>query len=506
MIEKEKTANPPAGVGSESVKFARDVIWVGISQILGSLIGIVILSALTKSYSPDTYGIWAQVTVTVSLISPILTLQLGSAVVRFLAGEEEAAVRRRSLGAMLGTILIFACSILIIANLLAPQLSLFLFDNSTHITFVRLTSLWIFFDALLVFLISYLRARGKIKRISFIQIGFALSKMVFILAFSLAGLALTWIIASNIFIEFSVIAYILYLIIAEEGLPQFDFSRIREFLAFSLPQVPSSAFLWIISASDRYFITHFLDLSRTGIYSSSAGLAGVISMFYAPIGFVLFPAVSKAWEENRQTDVKKYFEYSIKLFLTLAIPAAAGLTILSQPLLSVLTTSEYLAGWKLLLLIAIGMLFLGTYQINAYIMYLVKQTKWLPLMIAVASAVSIGLNYALIPSIGIIGAAIANMVSYIILAAIVTFWARKIFSFSVDLVYLSKIVAGTLVMALCLYFLKLDGVWGIVLSIIAGLVVYAIALLLLKAFSPQDRQLLKQTLGGIFPRLSRRSS
>jgi len=80
----------------------------------------------------------------------------------------------------------------------------------------------------------------------------------------------------------------------------------------------------------------------------------MIALFFSPVAFVLLPAVSRAWEQRRQADVKNYFEYSTKLFLTLAIPAALGLAILSQPLLKTLTTSAYLAGGGLVLLIAIG--------------------------------------------------------------------------------------------------------------------------------------------------------
>jgi O-antigen/teichoic acid export membrane protein len=505
MISKRQIVGSPVQVGSESLKFASDIVWVGASQVLGSIIGIAILAALTKSYTSENYGIWSQVNVTVALLSPILTLQFGSAVVRFLAGEQDAAVRLRALGTMFGAILIFGCVLQIVANLLASQISVFLFDNANHVTFVRLTSLWIFFDAILMFFISYLRSRGRIKRLSVILIILFISKMIFIIVLSLIGAGLIWIVVSNSFTELAFAAFVLNLIVREEGFPRPNFDRLREFVAFSLPQVPASAFLWIISASDRYFITHFLDLSRTGVYASSAGLGGMISVFYGPIAFVLFPAVSKAWEEKKQDDVRRYFEYSIKLFLTLAIPAAAGLTILSQPLLSVLTTSEYLAGWKLLLLIAIGGIFLGTYQINLYIMYLVRQTKWLPAMIAVASAVSIGLNYILIPDIGILGAAIANMVSYLILAAIVTVWARKAFKFSLDLRYLSKIMAATLVMSLCLHFLKVGGAVGIVLSVVAGIAIFAIALLALRAFSPQDKMLIRQTAAGILPRSTKKS-
>jgi O-antigen/teichoic acid export membrane protein len=289
------------------------------------------------------------------------------------------------------------------------------------------------------------------------------------------------------------------IIVRGTGFPIPNFSGLRSFLAFSVPQVPSGILLWIIASSDRYFITHFLDLSQTGVYSSSNVLGGVISLCFTPINYVLYPAVSKAWEQKRISEVKNYFEYSNKLFLTLAIPGAAGIAILSQPILTVLTTSQYLAGWELVLLVAIGTIFLGIYQNNAYIILLVKQTRWLPLMILVASATSLGVNFMLIPRIGILGAAISNIASYLVLAAIVSWWARKTINYHFDVKYLGKVIAATIMMSLCLYFLKTGGVWRIIAAIICGIIVFGIVLFVLRAFSRQDKILIKQTLGGRVP-------
>jgi O-antigen/teichoic acid export membrane protein len=199
--------------------------------------------------------------------------------------------------------------------------------------------------------------------------------------------------------------------------------------------------------------------------------------------------------------VKIYLEYSTRLFLTLAIPAAFGLALLSQPLLKILTTSQYLAGSELVLLVAVGTIFLGIYQINMYIILLVQQTKWLPLMILSATVISVGVNVTLIPRIGIMGGAISTIASYSILATVVTVWAMKIISYRFDFKFLSKVIGASLVMALSLYFLKVNGVLGIILAVIAGTVIYGCALLLMRAFSAQDKLLAKQTLNGIIPRL-----
>jgi O-antigen/teichoic acid export membrane protein len=489
----------PLQTTNGSNRFIRDIMWVALYQSFTMLLSIITLPVLTKTYTSEIYGIWTQINVTVGLLVAIVTLQFVTAVVRFLAGEEDKSKRLHSLGTMLYTILIFASLTLIVSNIWASQISLFIFGDSSYGIFVRLAFLWACADTLYAFFISYFRARGKIKRLSVIQAFLSASKMGLIVAIVLSGLALQWVVASMIFVDLLFIFYVLFIIVREDGFPVPNFKRLREFLAFSIPQIPVSILAWIMSASDRYFITHFLNLSETGIYASSNSLAGLISLFYFPIGYVLFPVVSKAWEQNRKGETKIYFEYSARLFLTLAIPAAIGLSLVSQPLLKILATSEYLAGIKLVLLIAISQVFAGVYQINEYIVFLVKQTKWLPIIIVISAGISIGINVILIPYIGITGAAISKVVAYLVLAVIVTVWIKRAIGYNYYFGYIGKIVVASLLMAVCLYFLKIGGIAGIVVSVIIGSAIFISAMLLMKAFTEQDKRLFKQVFKGIMP-------
>lgn len=491
---------------NQSNQFVRDIMWVGLSQILTSLLSIVTMPALTKTYTTTTYGIWAQVGATVSLIVPILGLQFGTAIVRFLAAEEDKVKRRRSLGAMLSAIVILASLLLLGTIFATQQISLFLFDDPGYPTFVYLTFLWICADVLYTFLIAYLRARGKIKRLSIIQTIFAASKVGLIIALASLDFEMQWIVAAMVGVELLFALGMFFVIVWEEGFPVPNFDGLGGFLAFSVPQIPTGVLLWIIAASDRYFITHYLSLSQTGIYSSSSSLSALISIFYSPICFVLLPTLSKAWEQKRWSDVKNYLEYSTKLFLTIAIPAVCGLTILSQSLLKILATSEYLAGLMLILLMCVSLLFAGLFQINEYIIFLVKQTKWEPLMIIAAAAISIGLNAALIPYVGLIGAAISRIAAYFVLAVIVVIWAKKTINYDINLKYIGKIVLASLVMVLSVYFLKVEGVLGILLTIIIGLVVFVIMLLILRTFNEQDKRIIKRTFAGIMPWLRHKNN
>lgn len=493
----ESPATPENKPRAEIQKFTGDMVWITIYQTIAQLTGLITLPALTKSYSAEIYGALIQTSVTASLLAPILVLHLTTATVRFLAAEDDIEKRRQALGAMLWPVIVFACLTLILSLLLRQSLSIFLFEKAEYAYLVPLAFLWASMNALFSFSISYLRARGGIKKLSIIQLSFVIIQTAFMIILAIKGYGLGWIIGSIIASEALFTAFVFVLIIKEIGLPKPSLEGLTGYLAFSVPQIPNGIFLWVISASDRYFITHLLNLNQTGIYSASYALGGLVGFFYQPITFVLFPTVSRLWEQNKLQGVRNYLEYSTKLFLALAIPATAGLYILSQPLLRLLTTPDYAVGGSIVLLVALGTIFQGIYQINVYIVLLVKQTRWLPLMIAVAATINAGLNLVLIPRVGIMGAAISTIVSYFVLAAIVTVWARRTINYKTDIKFLAKVIAAALLMTLCLSFIKINGISGIMMAVVVGVIVFALGLFLFRSFSRRDIELVKEIIAGL---------
>lgn len=489
---------------TEVQKFTSDIVWVAASDIIPMLSSIVTLPALTKNYPVDLYGVWVQVGVTIGLLSPVLLLHLSTAVVRFLAAEEDKNKIRYTLGAMLLPILVFVCFGFFTSLILRHNLSIFLFADAEYAFFVPLAFLWASIEALFSFSLSYLRARGKIKKLSIIRSVFAIAKMLVIVILAVANFRLEWVIGCITAVEAIFVVIVFTIIEREVGLPRLNTGGLKGFLVYSIPLIPHGVLLWVINASDRYFITHFLDLSQTGIYSASYALGSLISLFYSPISFVLFPTITKFWEQKEIVRVRSYLEYSTKLFLTLAIPGIAGLYTLSQPLLGILATTEYMAGEGLVLLIALGVLLFGIYQINVYVIYLLQQTKWLTMMTAVAALTNAGINILLIPQIGTIGAAISTIVSYFILTTIVTLWARKTISYKVGFKYLVKILLSTAVMGVCMRIVPVSGVLSLVLAVTVGTGVYILGIVLLKAFSQEDKRLVREMLSGLVPWLWKR--
>ena len=121
-----------------------------------------------------------------------------------------------------------------------------------------------------------------------------------------------------------------------------DFSKLKSYLHYGLPLVPSIIFGWIAASSDRYVIVYFLGLAPVGIYSAAYNISqAAIFMSLAPISFVLVPTLSKLYDDNKIEEVKTHLRYSLKYFLMFAIPVTFGVSVLARQILTILATSEF---------------------------------------------------------------------------------------------------------------------------------------------------------------------
>ena len=445
--------------------------------------------ALTKSFGAEMYGLWAQIVVTIGLLNPILTLHLGTATVRYLAAENKKKILSHSFSNMLWVIVLISLITILTGNFFKMNLSSLLFINDSYNYFIILMLIWASTGALFTFLTGYLRAKGRIKKLSLINMLCYFFKFIPLVVLAVSGFSLYQIIVTQIIVELIFILILFGSITKNIGFKYPNTSHLKKYLLFSIPQIPSGALLWIIDSSDRYFITSFLGLTQTGIYSASYSIGSLISIIYIPISFVIFPVISNFWENGEIASVKKYLEYSTKIFLFAGIPCAAGLYILSRPMLQLLTTSEFLVGGGILtFLIALSTIFLGIFQINLYIICLIEKTKFMPIIVGISAAINVILNIILIPKIGITGAAVSTIFSYMLLTVIVIVWAHKNVHYDFDFIFLSKVSISSFLMVLLLENMPIISITWAILAVLTSFVVYIVSLLVLKSFTEEEKK------------------
>jgi len=486
---------------SEVRKFTGDTLWLSLALGTQMLLGFIVLPIMTKVFPTELYGVWTQILATMVIISTITIMGLDITYIKFLGGVQEKEQIRDALGTVFWPVFTVGCLLCICSFFGQSSLSSVIFGDPKFAHFIPPIFFWSLGQALFLLSYSYYKATLEIKRVAIIQIISNGCQNIAIYVLAIIGVDLIWIVISCVIVQFVFTAINLLGIIAKVGLPSAHIRGLKKYLLFGIPLLPSSLLLWILSSIDRFFVTNILGVSQAGIYSVSRSLANLCAFFLTPIAYNMFYTISGLWKKGEINRVKSYFEHSVKLFLTMAIPAAVGLAIISPSLLKILTTTEYVIPWELVLMLTLGVLFMGIYQINVYVILLIEQTKWLPLIMLIAAATNVGMNTILIPRIGINGAAISNIVSFFIQAVIVTFWARIAISYRFDFKYVGKIIFATLLLAVYLWFVKIDSIIGIILVIIGGVALYIIAFLLMKPFSIQDKEIIKDVGGGIISKL-----
>jgi len=481
-------------------KFASDVLFYGVSNGLLSLFGLITLPILTKTLSPDLYGVWVQIGVTTGLLLTFVTLGFQMTVVRFLSGNEDKQRVSSLFHLMLGIVLLNGLLFVLITFFFQDILCSFIFADVSFHLFVPLTGLWLMAQAIYAMNISFIRSRSKIKVLSSINIGHSTLHILilyFVLIIFTGNIETVLILYILVTVIFSVVIYLLGVVRAVGiSVKVHDLkSTLKDLFRFSLPFTPNLLLAWILASSDRYFIVHLLSLSDNAVYSVAYSLVNVLGLFYMPLGFVMYPLLVELWEKDQKTVVKDLLEKSTRVYIFFIIPSIFGLYVLGPKLIIMLATSDYIVHPTLILWISLGILFLGFEQINVYVIHLIKKTYYTTIIISIAAVLNIILNYFFIKAIGIEGAAISTFISYLFLAIFVALLARKSLHYSFDIKFTLKCIFASLIMFIIIQQVTITNIFMVLLVILLGAAIYLVLTIILRCFTQEDIKDLKHIFG-----------
>jgi len=460
-------------------KFTQDVGLIGITQLLLRLGGLILIPIMTKTLGAHQYGIWAQISVAISLLTPLVMLGLSTTIVRFLAGEKEKEKIRESFLSVVAVIIFTGSLLSVILFCSSDFLASIVFSDINASYFIKAASFLVLISALDEITLTYFRIFGQIKMYSTLTLLKSFGEICLISYLLLSGFGLLGVIIALLIVGGVIFAVAFSHIMLQIGFKLPKFSELKPYLRYGMPLTPNAMIMWIINSSDRYVIGYFMGASAVGIYSAAYSMGSLITFFLTPIGFILFPTTSKLYEEKRIEEVRNYLKYSLKYFLIFAIPCAFGLSVLAMPLLHILTTSEFVSGSIVVPFVAFGVITFGIFQICIYIIHLAKKTELNVILLGTSAISNIILNIILIPYIGILGAAVATLISYSVLAAFTVFVSFKYLKFDIDWSFIVKSTISSTIMVLLILKINPIDVSQVLYSICIGAVVYFVSIVLL---------------------------
>lgn len=127
------------------------------------------------------------------------------------------------------------------------------------------------------------------------------------------------------------------------------------------------------------------------------------------------------------------------------------LVYLAPEIVRILATEEYYKGIYIMPPIAGGVYFIAVSNLYSDILVYLKKTKMVMVSSAIAAALNVVLNYIMINAYGYMAAAYTTLISYIIMALLLSIWANREFKKhikEVDFVYDNKLILAISIMTL----------------------------------------------------------
>ena len=168
----------------------------------------------------------------------------------------------------------------------------------------------------------------------------------------------------------------------------------------------------IISYIDVLAITYFKKIEDVALYQAAFPTAQFLWIFSAAIGVVLLPVVAELWALKNRATLNNTISLLFKFLFIFVFPLAAVLIAFPDLALRTLFGTDYVAAASVLQILAFGAIFYNVYSLlNISLIGIGKPAVSTKIFISM-TLVAVFLNIFLVPTYGIIGAAVATTVSY----------------------------------------------------------------------------------------------
>jgi len=167
---------------------------------------------------------------------------------------------------------------------------------------------------------------------------------------------------------------------------------------------------------DRYFDTvlvgFFIGPTAVAFYTVGKQVIGFIEMPASSLGFTIAPTYEAQKEQGHPETTAQIFEESVTHTLLLYIPAAAGLILLAEPMIELVFGPQYLGAVPVLQVLTIYAVFYSVDKLVGSGLDFLGRARERAIARTGSAGLNVLLNLALIPTIGVVGAAIATVITY----------------------------------------------------------------------------------------------
>ncbi len=410
-----------------------NTILISIGTFTSKLLVFLMVRFYTGYLTPSDYSIADLLTQSANLLFPIISFGITEGIFRFAMDDNYDKKGVFSIGAIiitLGGLLFF---------IIAPLLNL-VNDFKGFVWLIVLYTMAACYHALCA---QYIRAIGKTGLFA-VQgiINTALVIIFNILFLAFFNMGVTGYVLS---VAVADILCTLILILKEKLWKNitlsFKKSALFDILKYSIPLIPTTVFWWVTSVSDRYMVNEMVSSAENGIYTVAYKLPTLLTLL-ATIFMQAWQFSAVKEDDGNKDEHALFFGKVWGSFQALMFIAGAFVIAMAKPLMKILTTDSFYTAWEFVPLLAIAMVYTAFASFTGTV-YVVNKKSNISFYTALIGASSnVLMNFILIPVLKAQGAAIATVVSYLLVFIIRSVNSRKYipFKFQIKHIIINSVI------------------------------------------------------------------
>lgn len=466
----------------------KNMSWLLISQIIASVCAFIWTILMARYLGVSNYGIFGFATSFTAILAVTVDLGINTHVIRHVATDYDSAPKY--LGNAMPLKSIFGIGTMILTLII---LILMKTDELT-LTVTLLFAIEMIIKSFINLLNGSFQAfeEGKYQGIGNTLLHIIL--LIFILItiftdFGLIGISISYILANAI-----TLIYTYYAFKNNIAKPKFelDLEFCKRITILSLPFAVIGLLYTIYYSIDIVMLTNMVGSYASGIYNATYKLISVLTLFYSVYTAVIFPVMSKFFNDD-ESMLLISFEKSIKYLMLVIIPIAIATVFYSTDIIHLIYGHKYDAASSVLCILiwTVCLLFISG-AANSLLNASHKEVA-VTKIYAIAAVFNIVLNFVMIPYFSYNGAAITTVLSDLLIVIIQFYIIYNLGHRPNKKLYFDivKIIAGSIILGIALYFLNLN-MW---VALPVGIIIYFATVYLLRVFDDDDKYVIKEILG-----------
>lgn len=234
-----------------------------------------------------------------------------------------------------------------------------------------------------------------------------------------------------------------------------------------------------------------------GAYNLILGMVVISNSF----NVALYPTMSKETTTDYLT-LGKMYQRVFKYLFIVSLPLAAGISILSRPIILLFYGASFAPAIVPLAILAWGLPLIFASEFSRYVTLVLGRENTAAVAVISASLINILLNFLLIPRYGSLAAASTTVLTEALLVGIYFWQLRK----EISLLSIGSVLwRPTLASSLMLGILQLSSHASLAMLLVLGVTTYVSVLLLLGSVDPEEGSFLREVLGRVWPIISHSS-